>query len=395
MFARLGYWYVLSSPVLAVLTYVGDFRILGFIYTGWIWVICLILGLLLLEVQILLLRERRVAFPYLPWAAWMALLWVSLLWTRAPLMRAVQDACQISMPLVMGMAAAEFVVDRRQLRTLLACFRIALPSLIVLYVADLLGLMGPPSPASNRVLGMTAALLGCVFLAELPQRILPALLGWGVCVALAFMTGSRMATLAAVVSPLFHPLLRGAKFRLIGVAAIALIGLAVFYSPLFQERFFDSGHGNLSDVFQGDFVSSGRFEVWPQIYEEMWKSPVLGAGVGSVTQFVPLVWPDMAHPHNDYLRIAFDLGLVGLAGFLLLLAWQAWDLRRLLRATEGPAKMAATAGLLGLVVFALLATTDNPLVYNLWYTNPLLALIGGAYGVAGNKPLPPAEGSGR
>ena len=33
------------------------------------------------------------------------------------------------------------------------------------------------------------------------------------------------------------------------------------------------------------------------------------------------------------------------------------------------------------------STTDNVLVYNLWYTNPLFALIGAAYGVAGRHKL--------
>jgi hypothetical protein len=35
-----------------------------------------------------------------------------------------------------------------------------------------------------------------------------------------------------------------------------------------------------------------------------------------------------------------------------------------------------------MIVFWINAATDNPLGYNLWYMDPLFALIGAAYGVA-------------
>jgi hypothetical protein len=36
-----------------------------------------------------------------------------------------------------------------------------------------------------------------------------------------------------------------------------------------------------------------------------------------------------------------------------------------------------------------LAFTDNPIVYHLWYMNPVFALIGAAYSVANHEELDP------
>jgi len=62
---------------------------------------------------------------------------------------------------------------------------------------------------------------------------------------------------------------------------------------------------------------------------------VLGAGVGSSIPFVKAIWDGVSHPHNDYLRIGFELGLVGLAIFLVAIAVQLVDLVKLAKKTEG------------------------------------------------------------
>jgi O-antigen ligase len=88
----------------------------------------------------------------------------------------------------------------------------------------------------------------------------------------------------------------------------------------------------------------------------------------------------MNHAHNDYLRIGFELGLVGLTIFACVIAWQVLDLYLRLRRSTGVAQRGYAAALLGLLLFLVTACTDNPLVYNLWYMNPLFALLGAAYG---------------
>jgi len=49
-------------------------------------------------------------------------------------------------------------------------------------------------------------------------------------------------------------------------------------------------------------------------------------------------------------------------------------------------RYAFAAALLGWFVFLISACTDNPLIYAVWFTNPLFALMGAAYGVATREP---------
>ena len=89
----------------------------------------------------------------------------------------------------------------------------------------------------------------------------------------------------------------------------------------------------------------------------------------------------MHHVHNDYLRVYFEFGGVGLAVFLLVMVRQTIDLWRQVRATSGATQRAFSAGLLAMLVFLIAAGAGNPLGYNVWFVGPLFALLGAAYGV--------------
>ena len=69
----------------------------------------------------------------------------------------------------------------------------------------------------------------------------------------------------------------------------------------------------------------GGSEAWPLIYKEAATRPVLGHGIGASYAFVPTVWYGMNHVHNEFLRIFFELGLVGLTIFVVALVSQLWQ----------------------------------------------------------------------
>ena len=118
------------------------------------------------------------------------------------------------------------------------------------------------------------------------------------------------------------------------------------------------------------------------IWEEALLRPVLGHGVGSSYSFVPKVWHDMAMVHNDYLRVVFELGFVGLAIYVAVLLWQMYETRIRAARSSGAPHEAFVAAFLGFCGLVITCCTDNTLIYNLWYTNPLFALLGAAYGAA-------------
>jgi len=386
----LGYLYVLAVPLAAGVATLRGVDLLGFSYTGWMWVCFLGTGLLLVGAEKGRQPDLRIPFPFRLWMMLFGLVWMSLAWCEAPRGKAVQDAVQISMPLVVAGAAAMFVASEAQLEALLRCFRIALWPIAACVAAVLAG--AAPVVVAVRALSITTVLIACVFLAEFPERRWKPWLGWAVCLAIAVATGSRMAAGTTLLLPVFHPLVRGWHWRAVLVLVLLVASVALFYTPMLQQRFFHSGSGGLADLTGDDMQTSGRFAAWPLIYERAWRHPLLGAGVGSISAFVPTVWTDMTHAHNDYLRIGFELGLLGLGVFLAVLVWQARDLRRQMARSRGPARAAFAAAWLGFAGFLVLAVSDNPLIYNVWYMNPLFALLGAAYGTA-VADAPPAPAS--
>jgi O-antigen ligase len=381
----LGLLYVLCVPLGAGLGGIDGLRIGGANYTGPLWLAYFASGALLVLAAKIHCPQRRIEFPYQPWLAWFGFVWLSLTWGGAS-GRTIQDALQISMPLLVGVAGSIFIRTEAQLHALLCSFWPTLALISALVVVDAAGVLNGLGLSSQmRATGLTTVLIGCVFVAASSGRNILPMLGWGVCVLLTAAAGSRMATAALLLIPLLHPLYRSLLGKVALAAILAAIGIAVFHTETFQRRFFHAGRGTLSDVWQGNFLSFGRLEAWPKIWAEAWQQPYLGHGVGSVNEFVPLVWPTMNHAHNDYLRVGFELGIVGIVLFLLVIGWQILDLRRRLWRTTGPVQRGHAAALLGLLLFLVTACTDNPLVYNLWYMNPLFALMGAAYGVTADS----------
>jgi O-antigen ligase len=233
----------------------------------------------------------------------------------------------------------------------------------------------------NRDAALTVALVGCVCLAGIESRAWIALIGWVGCIVLILLSASRTAAVALLSVVVLHPLYRGMGHRLLAILGIAACGLALFYSPIIQQRMFHSGSGSIRDLLAGNDVdTSGRFEAWPVIWEEAWKRPLLGAGVGTASPFVQRIWPGVSHPHNDYVRIGFEQGLIGLTIFVSVVGWQLLDLLRGSAVSTGLARQTFVASFLGLLALTITCITDNTLVYNLSYTDPLFALMGAAYG---------------
>jgi hypothetical protein len=374
---RLGLLYVMSVPYVAGVASIGDWRIAGFRYTGFVWAAMLAGGGLL----ILGRKWRRLRFPVVLWLPWFAFVPLSLAWSAGHGLGNFQDALQIVTPLVVGIVASMAVEREAELRRLrrafMHCMAIAWAG-YAFWVSSLSGEM----EVAFRPMALTACFAGCIFVASLQEEPLWSLTGWGACLALAFLGGSRVATFALLVVWAACPLLGRLPVRLIVLAVVAAAALALFFTGVFQERFFGPEGGGLSQVAAGDFDSGGRFETWPLIWHEAREHLVLGHGVGESRGYVAQVWPGTDKPHNDYLRIIFEQGIVGIALFVGVAVAQIWALRQLVARHRGEVRMAFASAYLGLIVLLVVAFTDNPISYGVWYMHPLFAVLGAAYGVA-------------
>ncbi len=85
--------------------------------------------------------------------------------------------------------------------------------------------------------------------------------------------------------------------------------------------------------------------------------------------------------HNDYLRVFFETGALGLICFLMALVWQVRWLKKAIAGSDGRLQQAFAGVYLGLLALIITSLTDNSLGYNLQFTNPLFVLLGSACGV--------------
>jgi O-antigen ligase len=250
---------------------------------------------------------------------------------------------------------------------------------LVLLLQFALSTVGGESVAGPRATAMVALVCASWFLAErLCGRV--ASTRWAIVLVVAIgLSLSRTALVAAVVLLLVTAGLLSSRHRARSLGAIILVGLSAYWlvnywAPL-HDRFVT---GDVSLSVAGIGVNAaGRTQVWQAVWDD-WKSePFIGHGPGSASALANRVVPGFGQPHNDYLRLFDDLGLVGLG---LLVWFVIRTARLLLRARarprgELPAKAALLAGLSVLIMMV----TDNPLDYS-FVMLPLAVLIGLALG---------------
>lgn len=324
---------------------------------------------------LLLLDRTPTRFPILIWLPWMTIVLLSLTWVEEIGRWQLQDAFQIVTPFFIAPIASKAIKNRKHAAALLRGFN---HCLLILLVATAMHFL-TPTFVLVRPMALTAALVGCVFVAQIRRRPVVAIAGWLGCLLITVSTGGRIATIALLMEWVLLPGFRGSWQRLAAGALILVSAITLFYTPIFQERFFGEDQGEVSDVIDGDFNSTGRFETWPALYEEFKKRPWMGAGVSSSGSFVREVWEYSDKVHNDYLRVMVELGAIGLSLFLFGVVFQILSLRNgLIRRVDGRDEIRTTA-VLGFYVFLTIAFTDNPLIYGVWFMHPLLALAGASY----------------
>lgn len=167
--------------------------------------------------------------------------------------------------------------------------------------------------------------------------------------ALVILSGTRMSILASAVLLLAYVLAseqfrdRLRRGRVMVLLGISVIGAALAaYAPTLYSRVFDG---------------LGRAGIWERFYDEFWRSPVFGRGIGSAFISRKPLELLFAAPHNEYLHL---LVIGGVSGFVLCMVAIALWYSDLLR-TAAPADRKFLMSIAP--ALAIYATTDNILVY--------------------------------
>ncbi|MEX2283516.1 MAG: O-antigen ligase family protein [Gemmatimonadota bacterium] len=124
----------------------------------------------------------------------------------------------------------------------------------------------------------------------------------------------------------------------------------------------------------------GRDALWPIVYGSFAGDRLTGLGLGSSTVVLKQYMPAQVGyvPHNEYLRLASEAGLIGVALFFLaILKWFIGAWRAGLAASPRGREF-ALAALGGIVGWACVALTDNPFDYYSALTQYIGFLCAGA-----------------
>jgi O-antigen ligase len=154
-----------------------------------------------------------------------------------------------------------------------------------------------------------------------------------------------------------------------------LFGLVALFvvSDTFRNRMFmDGGSITLMSLVEnpvGAFSrvhGSGRYEAWGTVLDKFFTpSPFLGSGIGATQNYYySQLGGGLGVIHSEFVRLAAEVGIAGLALFALAIAGYLLRLLRLYRQTpQSPAGRYALAGAASLIVYLTFMATDNAFDY--------------------------------
>jgi O-antigen ligase len=209
-------------------------------------------------------------------------------------------------------------------------------------------------------------------------------------IIITLVIGASLSRLALGIALALFPLSQASLGNVSGwlrtiLSVVLLVGssyLAITHIAPLHDRFFE---GDTRLQVGGAAINvTGREVLWRITLDSWRESPWVGKGAGSAEQVVKRVSPENEHPHNDYLRVLHDYGVVGLGLWLLTIANLMWATLRawLTAAHKGSAEARPhLAAFLSLVAFTAGMVTDNVMVY-VFVVAPLGVLVGASIGRA-------------
>lgn len=203
-------------------------------------------------------------------------------------------------------------------------------------------------------------------------------------------TMARIAFLAALVGLTVITLLSAftqKRYKVLAGGLLVALMLLVPGLPFVLERSlgFVPGPGELLSLIshpQALYESinwQGRTNFWPIVWAGFMAAPVFGLGLGSSGAVIARHFPTDGAPiaHNEYLRLAADTGVVGVSLFsIAMFVWLGSALRAASQGSREVAEYAIPAAA-GVIAWGIIAITDNPFDYYMYFTQYVGFLMGG------------------
>ncbi len=382
------YRFVLVSTGVAGIA--GALTIAGFKVCGWAWVVCMVVA-----IAVLLGGKRNpAAYPIWPWVPFFL---YACARTDFVDRLQVQRLTILVTPILCGVAASALPLnDLRAIRRgSLLLMKAILAAVVVMGLAVSMGALkakyGNPTGRAFADVGAatTLVLLSAGAMSRFRQAPVTAfvfpLMALAACVFIRTRIEVFVLACMTVVAPVF--LSRRLTPKLL-TWLVVLVALAyfLFYTPPVQRSLFLAGEGSLDEVYDGlvrldsaKLKTSGRLAAW-RLYLRGIDDPVLGGGGVASTYFGPKhLGQRWGHPHNEYIRLLFDYGLIGTLLLAVPIGWTLLICHRRSRTGPDSLRWLYSVGGLGLIAGLMIGITANIIMYSAFYANLLFTIIGLAF----------------
>jgi O-antigen ligase len=215
----------------------------------------------------------------------------------------------------------------------------------------------------------------------------------GLTLVMLFRTGARAALVGTLVALGVYFVFRTRSLMryLPFLICIAILSASVVL-PRFQQLFDPNQRAatSIEEVYSVNSFQS-RLWLWPQIWNAAVQRPLLGYGWGTWTSYFSCQFlegfectegNDAWAAHNDYLKLFFEVGIIGLILYLAWIFGISTLMFRIMRRSRGQWSSDMALVLLGLTMAQLVAMlTDNLMAYTAvqWLFYALVGLVAGRY----------------
>ena len=366
-------WVVLISTMLSC--FGGS--LFGKSISGYGWLVPLLVAL------VSLLKGRKgFSFPLRLWLPWIIVVVVYQLLADAD--NSFQRSIILLTPLVIGVAVSRIRLDEQgHLYFLRLCRGTAgVLILIVLYKTGLLFTGTLPFTSGLAPEVITGSLLCVIFASSYVLGNKRDLAWWSALAIIPVIAVTRMGMIGAAISLPFTLAPVKIVKRFIFIGLLIVCSVTVFFTERVQKKMFYSGQGQIEDVKwdNPNFGTSGRSLIWERMRSGIAESPWFGKGANASEEMISSITNGLTHPHNDWLRLAYDYGYFGAILFGLTSILQLLDLFKKARSSAGTTRLLFYAGASSILIFMLFMLTDNIVLYAAFFGNLQFTVLGLAYG---------------
>jgi O-antigen ligase len=184
-------------------------------------------------------------------------------------------------------------------------------------------------------------------------------------VALEISTYTRISWVAMLLCWVYLSWIYGKRSYLVAGGVVGAFVLLAFGGAI-TARMTDATavFAANADLYDLNTSVGWRLYFWDELTRRFWEAPWLGHGAGSSVMLGVELFGLEAAPHNGYLRVAYETGIVGSAAFAWVLGTMMWQGFRIIRRQRaGALSLVSHVYVTMTLTYVLLNATDNILEY--------------------------------